>query len=301
MKRNHWNMLLSFGLALLTLGCNPIAPWPAINNAPTGVDTPGRWVWAELFTDDIGRAGDFYGKVFAWQLEDYSQGENRYLLARADGRPVAGIVHHVKSEDKERAGQWLRLMSVADVAGAAASVAGSGGEVVLGPRQLDGRGEVAVLADPEGALFGVIHSDSGDPPDLFPPVNTWLWNELWAMDVKRMSAFYRDIGGYSLDAPPRDKAIGDDRPEVYLSASGYPRAGIVEQRREDLPSAWLPYLRVKNLDATLHQVVQEGGAVVVGPSPKIRGGRIAVFTDPLGAALGIAEWPDDDAGKRSEP
>jgi predicted enzyme related to lactoylglutathione lyase len=284
-------------LALLAAGCTTGARWPTINDEATNVHSPGRWIWAELFTADIPKARDFYGKVFGWDFEERGQGEDGYVLIRADGHSIAGMVHHVNSKENGRSGQWLRLMSVPDVGRVAEYAAGAGGEIVLAPRQLKGRGEVAVFADPEGALFGTIHSDSGDPPDVFPAINTWLWNELWAKDVKRMSEFYRDIAGFEVKVPPSDKALAPDRPEVFLVASGYPRAGIVEQQREDLPSAWLPYVRVKDLRATLERVAQAGGEVVVEPSPEIRAGRIAVFTDSLGAAIGIAEWAHDDADK----
>lgn len=287
-----------WALAFMTAaGCTTGSRWPAINDEPTKVYSPGRWIWAELFTADIPKAETFYGSVFGWSFEEQGDGDKKYVLIRADGHPVGGMVHHVSAKENDRFGQWLRLMSVPDVAQVATHAKNAGAEIVLEPRQLKGRGEVAVIADPEGALFGIIHSDSGDPPDVFPAPNTWLWHELWAKDVARMSTFYRDIGGVEVQNPPTDKTLSPDRPEVFLVANGYPRAGIVEQQREDLPSAWLPYVRVKDLKATLERVAEAGGEVMVEPNPGIRAGRIAVFADPLGAPMGIAEWPHDDADK----
>ena len=39
---------------------------------------------------------------------------------------------------------------------------------------------MALLADPEGAPFGVIRAVDGDPADLDPVAGEWLWRELWA-------------------------------------------------------------------------------------------------------------------------
>jgi len=284
-------------LALLTAGCTSSPRWPAIDDRQAGVHTPGRWVWAELFTKDVSQAKDFYGAVFGWQMEALDTTAGGYILIRANGRPIAGIVHREGVKDGDRSAQWLRLMSVEDVETASAKVSSTGGEVVLATRRLPGRGEIAVLSDPEGALFGVIHADTGDPPDVFPAMDTWLWNELWATEVGKLSDFYRDIGGFEVRAPSPGKAFGEDRAEVYLAAQGYPRAGIVEQKRDDLPATWLPYLRVTNLEATLKRVVEAGGTIVLEPDPEIRKGRVAVFTDPLGAPVGIAAWPADVADK----
>ena len=40
------------------------------------------------------------------------------------------------------------------------------------------------------------------------------------------------------------------------------------------------------------RVEQAGGELLVAPNPGIRQGRVAVIRDPLGAALGIAEWDE---------
>ena len=42
----------------------------------------------------------------------------------------------------------------------------AGGRVLAPPQKMPKRGEQAVFADPEGALFGVVKSSSGDPEDF---------------------------------------------------------------------------------------------------------------------------------------
>jgi predicted enzyme related to lactoylglutathione lyase len=108
-----------------------------------------------------------------------------------------------------------------------------------------------------------------------------------------MADFYRPIGAYTVT---RQEGPGD-RTELHLMASGYPRAGIVELLRKDLPTTWLPYVRVKDLRQTVDGVEKAGGRVVIEPSPEIRGGKVAVFLDPLGAAVAAAEWADENAGE----
>jgi hypothetical protein len=285
-------MLMLAGAVLLLIGgCTATTPrWPAISELPTDVRLQGRWVWVDLIADNVDIEKRFYGEVFGWQYETYGTGKDAYTLIRVDGRPIAGIVPYDKPADADRSARWLAFMSVPDLDRAADQATASGGRVLVPPKHLAGRGAVAVLQDREGAIFGVIHATDGYPPDVLPSYNTWLWIELWAKDSSLMADFYRPIGAYTIE---RQEDIGD-RPEIRLVAGGYPRAAVLELERQDLPSTWLPYIRVKDLRQTLARIEQAGGSVVVPPSPTVRNGKVAVFLDPLGAALAVAQWTDEN-------
>ena len=287
-------LVLAVAALLLIGGCTTTTPrWPAISEPPTDVHLQGRWVWAELMADNVETEKQFYGEVFGWQYETYGTGRDAYTLIRVDGQPIAGIVHYAKPAEADRSARWLAFMSVADVERAAEQAATSGGKVLVPPSRLAGRGVVAVLKDCEGAIFGLIHATGGDPADVLPPYNAWFWIELWAKDRSAMADFYRPIGAYTIE--PQEDA--GDRPEIRLVAGGYPRAAVLELERKDLPSTWLPYIRVEDLQQTLARIEQAGGSVVVPPSPTIRNGKVAVFLDPLGAALAVAQWTEEDDGE----
>jgi uncharacterized protein len=294
MKRSTLLIALLAAMLLAT-GCATKPPWPAITEPATGVSTPGRWVWEELFTDDVAAAKTFYGRVFDWQFEQVGEGKDAYTVVKSSDRSIAGILHYPKAAEADRSARWLGLMSVPDVKMAAEQASAAGGEIVMAPRRFEGRGEIALLADPEKAFFGIIRSDSGDPVDAFPSFNSWMWVELWAKDPHQMAEFYREIGGYMVK--PQDS--GSDRTEFYLVVNDYPRAGIIEFQRQDLPSAWLPYIRIKDLEKTLDLVRKDGGQVIIEPDPNIRNGKVAIFIDPQGAAVGLEEWPED--GIREKP
>jgi len=126
-----------------------------------------------------------------------------------------------------------------DVKSAARYAADHGGKVVVPPRLLAGRGEIALLADPEGAPFGVIHSSSGDPPDYLAEDKQWVWIELWAKDPKAMAGFYSGLAGYELEPVERP----DGRMSYYLASGGYTRCGFIPSPAPSTAPAWLPYLR----------------------------------------------------------
>ena len=74
----------------------------------------------------------------------------------------------------------------------------AGGRVLAAPRTLPKRGEQAVFADGEGALFGVMKSASGDPPDFMADPGDWIWIQLLSRDAKKAAEFYRTVGGYEV-------------------------------------------------------------------------------------------------------
>ena len=260
--------------------------WPPITEPPTQHYVPGKWVWAELFSEDTKAAAHFYAAAFGWAFQRFETSHGvSYTLALSDGEPVGGMIQRDHTYDNTPGSRWLGMISVPDVKAAARYAAAHGGKVVVPPRLLTGRGEVAILADPEGAPFGVIHSSSGDPPDYLAEDKQWVWVELWAKDPKAMADFYSGLADYEVDPVERPNgSLG-----YFLASGGYTRCGIIPSPAPSIAPAWLPYLRVEDVKAATKQAEQAGARVVVPPNVAVRDGRVALILDPTGAALGLAE------------
>lgn len=277
------------------LSCAPVASqaaeryWPPLVDPATGHYTPGRWVWGDLVTADVAAAADFYGKVFGWTFETYGGADDRdtYTLALADGLPIGGVVFDKRAmKDKTPSARWIGLVSVPDPKSAAAAVTQHGGKVVYAPVVLGERGETAIFADPEGALFGVVHSKNGDPADYEGDVNEWVWLDLYAADVDKAARFYESVVGY--DVLPLDPA--GPRNGVRLVSGGFARAGILQKRDAKVSSTWLPYLRVADAQRTAAAARDAGGKVLYDPTPMGRA-IVAIIADPTGAPVGIVQLP----------
>jgi predicted enzyme related to lactoylglutathione lyase len=298
LKRLRTTALASAALGFAVAAVSPCPAaglvWPAITEPATSRYVPGKWVWAELFSEDVKAATRFYGAAFGWsfQLFPAPQGPG-YTLALSDGEPVGGMLQREHKYRQDRGSRWLGMISVPDVEAAARYAAGHGGKVVVPPRFLTGRGEVALLADPEGAPFGVIHAASGDPPDYLGEDKQWVWIELWAKDPYAMAQFYSGLAGYEIS--PEDRP--DGREGYLLASEGYTRCGIIPSPAPALASAWLPYLRVEDVKAATTQAQQAGARVVVAPERAIREGRVALIVDPDGAPLGLAEVSESEVTK----
>jgi predicted enzyme related to lactoylglutathione lyase len=79
--------------------------------------------------------------------------------------------------------------------------------------------------------------------------------------------------------------------EVVLLKNNKPHAGIIQIAREHEKSAWLPFIRVQNLQQILQCVLAADGERLVEPSEKIRNGKVSVIEDTHSTAIGLFEWP----------
>jgi len=282
------SLALLLGSAAAGAASEPQRYWPPITDPATNTYTPGKWVWAELLTRDVGRAAEFYGKVFGWTFETYGPKDDAktYTLVSSGGTPIAGMVFmNPRDRSMKPDARWVSLVSVNDVKLAEGRVVNAGGKVLMPPRTLGTRGDAALFADPEGGVFGVIHSATGDPEDYVGDENSWLWAELWANDPAAMAKFYSAISGYEVVSgavPGEDKGY-------HLASGGYARAGILPKPLANTPTAWIPYVRVKNVDETAARAKDAGGRVVIEPM-QAHGTRVALLIDPTGAPLAVAEW-----------
>lgn len=119
----------------------------------------GTPVWNELVTQDTSTVGKFYEHVFGHEALTHAtaSADFDYLTLLLQGRPVAAVHGVGRSLPHDRGPHWMTYFEVEDTDAAAAKVVRLGGRVVQPPREgLSGR--LATVADPEGAVFTLVHS-----------------------------------------------------------------------------------------------------------------------------------------------
>jgi len=246
----------------------------------------GKFVWGDLVTDDVLAAQKFYAALFGWKFYDYGN----YLIGMHDERPLCGMFQRPRPKDRVAEPRWFGYISVANVERARQAVTKAGGRVLAEPKKLAKRGEQAVFADSEGAIFGVVKSSSGDPEDFLAEVNDWIWIQLLSRDARKAAEFYREVGGYTIIENTTSNKLSD----YVLTSEGYARATVRTIRTDDgkvLPT-WLPFVRVRNVSESVVKAKQLGGKGLIEPKPELFDGKVALIADPTGAAIGILEWPE---------
>lgn len=283
-----WRLSAWLSLALLSVGVLSAVAGPRLpplTNIDGSPRLPGKFVWADLVTDDVRTAQKFYSQLFGWTFRDLGH----YAIAANDERPLGGIFQRPKPANADARPRWFGYLSVANVAHAEQTVTKAGGKVLAAPQKMPDRGEQAVFADPEGAVFGVIRSSAGDPGDFMADPGDWIWIQLLSRDGGKAAEFYRAVGGYEvLENTNRNRSS-----DYVLASDGYARATVRTIVNETIKPNWLPFVRVKSVTESLVRTRQLGGEVLIAPKPEALRGKVAVIADPTGAAIGILEWHED--------
>jgi uncharacterized protein len=115
------------------------------------VNAPGALTWNDLVTPDADAAAAFYGELFGWTTERVP-GPIDYRVIKNGSRSNGGIL---KSDSRgETPPSWLPYFGHDDVVRLVGEIEGLGGRVFNGPSEMP-QGTIAVLGDPQGAVFAV--------------------------------------------------------------------------------------------------------------------------------------------------
>jgi uncharacterized protein len=120
----------------------------------------GTLCWADLTTDDPKRAEEFYGGLFGWQFMRDERDASGYVHIKNGEHPIGGIPP-VRPRPPGVPPHWLAYFQVDDVDAVANKAKEKGGKLLLAPMSMENVGRMAVIADPQGAVFALCKSARG--------------------------------------------------------------------------------------------------------------------------------------------
>ena len=249
--------------------------------AETATRILNKPAWVDLATSDPAAARDFYSKLFGWQIEVNPDPQyGGYALAKVDGQDAAGIGG---LQQPNQLTAWSLYIGSDDLDGLAAKITEAGGKVVAPPFDVGDQGRVAVFQDPSGAFLSAWQGTrmggfqtSGD--------NAFGWAELNARGVESTLPFYEQVFGWA-----RKPSGTPERPYTEFQIGGQSFAGATEMDPmvpAEMPSYWMVYFNVRDVDAAHRTAIDAGGRELVPPLD-FPGGRMSIVSDPQGAAFGL--------------
>lgn len=281
-------------LALLALHATPAASveMPALVAPPSAENHVGKIIFVELVTPDLAASKQFYTALFGWTFHDVRANGTEYAEASIEGRPVAGLVYRAVPSGEHRQPAWLTFIAVRDVDAVRKTAMQHGAKVLLEPHDVPNRGREAVFADPQGAVFAVLASSSGDPPDVVAAPGEWIWSSLLASDADGDAAFYQALFNYEVFDLPSE----NDAAHLMFASDNYARASAnsLSGKLAGARPHWLNYVRVEDVTNVAAKVASLGGRILVAPHLDRHGGMIAVVADPFGAPFGLLQWTSED-------
>jgi len=115
----------------------------------------GDWTWAQLIARDPAAEGRFYASIAGLEILPDARGNRPNVFVLASGGYSRASVAPLPPRPKARPG-WLLFVRVADVKAAAAKAISLGGRVLVAPSDAPTEYWRAVVADPTGAVIGLV-------------------------------------------------------------------------------------------------------------------------------------------------
>jgi predicted enzyme related to lactoylglutathione lyase len=245
---------------------------------------PGTPSWADVSSPDVERCAAFYGALFGWTAIDQGEEAGHYTMFEIDGKPVAACGPLMPGDPGPPS--WTTYITVADVAATATAITENGGTVIVPPMDVMDAGRMAIATDPSGGFFSVWEPRAHIGAQLVNEANTMCWNELTVRNADNVLPFYSAVFGWTVVLQG-----GEGAPFTYreLQVNGRSIGGCMEMDEKwppEIPTHWMVYFAVDDVDATAARAAELGGMVSVEPTD-IMPGRFAVLNDPAGAVFSV--------------
>jgi uncharacterized protein len=264
---------------------------------------PGVPCWVDVTEPDPERALPFYRGLFGWEIDDMMPAGSggHYFIGRIRGGDVAALGSI--PEGAPPMATWNTYVWVDSADDTAANARDAGGAVLTEPFDVMDAGRMAVLADPEGAVFCVWQAKNHKGAKVVNEQGSLNFNGLATRDQKGAEAFYGAVFGWKALALPSGvmwtrPGYGDHLEErspglrQQMAQMGAPEGFIdvvaaltpIADDDSDTPAHWSVTFGVDDADDTAKKATELGGEVVSGPvdAPWT---RVAVIKDPQGATF----------------
>jgi len=112
------------------------------------------------------------------------------------------------------------------------------------------------------------------------------WIDLTIPNAENVKDFYAEVVGWK----PEPVSMGDYN-DYNMTANGEPKAGVCHKTgpNQDIPSQWMIYINVPDLDKSVAAVEQGGGKLLTEIKSMGAYGRTCYIEDPAGAVCALFE------------
>ena len=129
-------------------------PKSSAGTTVTGVG--GTACWVDISTPDPESAKKFYGGLFGWKFtEDTDDDPPSGYIHIQNGEEFIGGIPPAKFRDPHAPPHWLAYFQVDDFDASTAKATQLGGRFLMPPTFMENVGHIAVVADPQGAVFAL--------------------------------------------------------------------------------------------------------------------------------------------------
>ena len=249
----------------------------------------GRFVWEELMTTDVASAISFYGKVAGLKSEKAPFDPN-YTMFKGSARNMGGVMA-LPGEAKQGGTppMWISYIGANNTDDTARKIVQFGGKVHKQPWTIADGGRIAIVADPQGAVFALYSNPKATDPPPAHKLGDASWHELATSDYIAAFSFYQNVFGWRV-LNDMDMGPGMGVYRLFGPADSGDQLGgmYTKPAQQPGPPAWLPYIKVANIVKATDQAKALGAFIMHGPAD-VPGGKITMATDPQGVMFAVHE------------
>jgi predicted enzyme related to lactoylglutathione lyase len=118
-------------------------------------------------------------------------------------------------------------------------------------------------------------------PSHLPAKGRFIWYELKTKDTEKALSFYTKLLGWNV----KKQDMGELGTYTMVGVGETLMAGVVPLKETNLPSHWITYVTVPDVDAAAVKTEELGGKVVIPPTDIPNEGRFTAIVDPQGATI----------------
>lgn len=122
------------------------------------VNTAGAMGWNELMTDDLETAKKFYSDLLGWTYDEMPGGDGYQVIKNGD-RMNGGMMTK-PAEASHAPNYWGVYFTVENIKQTLEKAKAAEGKIIKDAFQAKGVGQLALIADPAGAIFTVIELEA---------------------------------------------------------------------------------------------------------------------------------------------
>ena len=269
---------------------------------------PGVPCWVDTSQPDPEATLLFYSGLFGWEFEnampDGTQG--KYFIGRIRDGDVAAVGSI--PEGAPPMAVWNTYVWVANADETASKARDAGGGVTTEPFDVMDSGRMAVLTDPEGAVFCVWQAKNHKGAKVVNEHGSLNFNGLATRDTKSAEVFYGAVFGWKTLALPaglmwtlpgygdhleqgspglREQTAQMGAPEGFIDVVA--ALNPIADDDSETPAHWSVTFGVDDANAAAAKASELGGEVVAGPFDA-PWSRMAVIKDPHGAAFMASQF-----------
>jgi uncharacterized protein len=264
---------------------------------------PGVPCWVDASYKDPESVLPFYRGLFGWKFIPASEtpGE-RFFIATIHGGSTAGIGE--LPADHAPVPAWNTYIAVTSADEAVAKVQAAGGEVLAPPFDVVDAGRMAILTDPQGAVFCVWQAGRTKGARVVNEHGAVNFNTLHTTNLDAAKKFYGEVFGWTTlslagaefwTLPGYGDYLETIVPGMRKGAAEMGAAGfedvvaVLEPLKDNEQPHWHVTFAVNDADAAAAEAAKLGGNVLVAPhdAPYV---RLTVLTDPEGTSFTASQF-----------